>query len=337
LRRYLETFFRSPWLYLLPLALVLAGSSLLARRAVSNARPFTAEATIAVNLDPTRERSVAEQPIAEQHAALLGELLESDSFILGALQEVSPEASLALLDEPGLANAVRARWAQAAVGPNTFKVKFSCVEPAFCVTVVAKVLDTYRDQVAAASAAKDGTAVEYYQRQLESAEERLRAIPPTDPGYPAARETYEELLRRLIDAGFEEAQAAQARQRGFTVLSPPQIAGEPSSPLREAILPIGLGLVVGLGLSLGAVALATWLDHSVRTPADVFERLGLQTVAAVPPDGVPSAPFGDIQARPIRRVPDGAARRRNPSHAGAQGGSPLAVTGRARGESELRS
>ena len=54
MRRYLQTFFRHPWLYLLPMALVLLVAALSTYKQVLNAAPYSLDATIAVNLDPAR-------------------------------------------------------------------------------------------------------------------------------------------------------------------------------------------------------------------------------------------------------------------------------------------
>jgi len=148
MRRYLETFFRHPWLYLLPLVLTLAASVMLASRAQRRAMPYTAEATIAANLDPTQPQPFGERPPAERHAGLLGELMETDDFILSALQQ--PPLNLKLTSQPtdaAVAKEVRSGWQQMVVGQNTLKVAFSCSEAAFCTDVVTAILGTYRNTV----------------------------------------------------------------------------------------------------------------------------------------------------------------------------------------------
>src|SRR5687767_1487324 len=133
MRRYLEAFCRHPWLYILPLVLALGGSALLANRAMRNAIPYTAEATVAVNLDPSRARPLGEQPPSQLYTELLGELMETDNFVSDSLKQTSLPADLAALGaEYRVAETVRARWHQAAVGPNTMWVSYRCPEPQAC-------------------------------------------------------------------------------------------------------------------------------------------------------------------------------------------------------------
>lgn len=283
MRRYLDTFLRHPWLYLAPAALVLAIALSLALQALRAEPRYTSTATVAVNLDPSRPRPVGDRPPAEHYSELLGELIETDSFILAALRATSLGQTLDNgAADPALAKEVRDGWRQFTAGPNTFRVSYRCADPAYCAEVIAAVLAQFREDTTTAALAGRRIAVDFYERQVRAAEERLRALPATDPAREPARETYETLLTRLSDVRLEETLDQQARQNEFRILTPPQAAETADRPLGEALLPLILGGLMALLLTVAVIVLATWLDTTIRSPEDVYERLGVTTIAVVP-------------------------------------------------------
>ena len=66
-------------------------------------------------------------------------------------------------------------------------------------------------------------------------------------------------------------------------------------------------LALGLLLSLGAVIVCTSLDHTLRTPADIRERLGWRVPAVIPDVGergpATRSPSGDGTAAKKRMSP----------------------------------
>lgn len=282
MKRYVSTFLRHPLLYLLPLVLVMIGAALLAQQAVRQATPYTAVATVAVNLDPTRARSVAERPPAQQHTELLAELMRTDRFILEALERISIEPQLADIPRgPVLADVIRSRWQQTAVGPNTIRVSFDCADARFCTDFTGAVLNAYRSQVATAQLARRTATVEFYQQQAQNAEVRLSGVLPTDPGYASVRTAYETLNTRLIEARLEEMLATQGVTEGFQVIAPANFQRPPRSALVTAATPLALGAALGLILTLSLVVAMTWMDSRIRAPEDTLPSLGLRTVAVV--------------------------------------------------------
>lgn len=283
MRRYVETFFLHPVLFLLPLLVILAGAGFLAYRGARDATPYRAEATVVVDLDPSRSRPTGERPPAEQYAELLGELIGTDSFVQASLQRTSLAASIA---DGGnttrMINDVRAGWQHRVTGANTMAVSYACRDADLCGDTVAAVLAAFRDEVSATAVANRKAAVTFYEQQLRTAEQQLRNIQPSDPSWNGVRENYESILPKLTDARLEEALEQQRRQAEFRILSAPQVWDTPSSPVRAAVIPAIVGLVLGTILVAGMVVLATWLDTTVRSPEDALERLKLNTVAVVP-------------------------------------------------------
>lgn len=308
MRRYLDTFFRHPLLFLLPPLVVLAATVVLTRRAIEGAPGYTAEATLAVNLDPTRSRGLGDRPPSEQNAELLGELMGTDSFILAALRRTSlarPDSA----SDYGLAKDVRRHWKQRAAGPNTIRVAYSCDEPERCAEVVAAVLAEFTEQARVAALAGRVAAVELYQQQLDSINRQLRETPATDPARDSVRKALEEINGKLIEARVDLAREQQTREAEVRVLSPPRVPEGKTGVLRVVALPIMAGVVLVALLFLGPLLLATWTDSTLRTPDDALARLGLRTVAVVPHDrryakklrAAWQAGAGALSRRPWRR------------------------------------
>ena len=317
MRRYFDTFRRHPWLYLLPLIVMLPAVAIAVNTAGRNLVPYTSEATVAVNLDPTRERPVGEQPLAQQYAELLGELMQTNGFLVTALQrtslapalsgsqsdqaravaelsDASPDPlnlvpghvaarSASALTEGDITAVVRSRWRQTAGGANTLNVTYRCREALFCTELQTAVLDAFREQVASARQGPKAAAVAFYRQQLQMAQDRLQAMPVTDAGRDAALQAYQSLLSRTVDASLDEALEARNSQDAFKILSPPHLVGEPVSPIRATLPLLAMGLVVGLALSISAVAIATWLEQRALSPADPRSQL--------------DAPLGTVVAR----------------------------------------
>jgi polysaccharide biosynthesis transport protein len=95
-----------------------------------------------------------------------------------------------------------------------------------------------------------------------------------------AREKYEQLLNRQMDAEVSEAAIVGGRVDEFRLIQSPMLPGVPSKPQRLAILLIGLvaAVVLGLTVTVGAEA----LDPKVRGARDVRDLLGVSPLVAIP-------------------------------------------------------
>jgi capsular polysaccharide biosynthesis protein len=65
----------------------------------------------------------------------------------------------------------------------------------------------------------------------------------------------------------------------------PRIPLGPESKAKQMVLSFAMFVFIGLLLGLGGIALGTLLDHSIRFPGDVNDRLGLRVLAIVPKEG----------------------------------------------------
>jgi uncharacterized protein involved in exopolysaccharide biosynthesis len=95
-----------------------------------------------------------------------------------------------------------------------------------------------------------------------------------------AREKYEQLLNRQMDAEVSEAAIVGGRADEFRLIQSPMLPGMPSKPERLAILLIGL--VAAVMLALTATVAAEALDPKVRGARDVRDLLSVSPLVAIP-------------------------------------------------------
>ena len=123
--------------------------------------------------------------------------------------------------------------------------------------------------------------------KLSSIERNVTAAPTVEREYSnvtrdlaSAREKYQQLLDRQMDAEIGEAAIVGGRADEFRLVQAPMMPGGPSKPARLAILLIGLVTSVVLALTLTVAAEA--LDPKVRGARDVRELLGVSPLVAIP-------------------------------------------------------
>jgi succinoglycan biosynthesis transport protein ExoP len=95
-----------------------------------------------------------------------------------------------------------------------------------------------------------------------------------------AREKYEQLLNRQMDAEVSESAIVGGRVDEFRLIQSPMLPAIPGKPQRLAILLIGL--VAAVVLALTATVGAEALDPKVRGARDVRDLLGVSPLVAVP-------------------------------------------------------
>ena len=123
--------------------------------------------------------------------------------------------------------------------------------------------------------------------KLSGIERNVTAAPTVEREYSnvtrdlqSAREKYQQLLDRQMDAEIGEAAIVGGRSDEFRLVQAPMMPGGPSKPERLAILLIGLVTAVVLGFSLTVAAEA--FDPKVRGARDVRELLGVSPLVAIP-------------------------------------------------------
>jgi uncharacterized protein involved in exopolysaccharide biosynthesis len=115
----------------------------------------------------------------------------------------------------------------------------------------------------------------------------LVASPQVEKDYEAltrdvtlAREKYDELLKRKMDAEFGAAASLAGRGDEFHLIQAPVLPSSPSKPSRPGILVIGA--IIAAMLSLGAVLFAEAIDPNVRGRRDLADLLQVSPLAVIP-------------------------------------------------------
>jgi polysaccharide biosynthesis transport protein len=123
--------------------------------------------------------------------------------------------------------------------------------------------------------------------KLGGLEKNVTATPQVEREYgnltrdlTIAREKYEQLLNRQMDAEVNTAAIVGGRADEFRLIQSPSLPTIPSKPMRLAILLIGLvaAVVLGLTATVGAEA----LDPKVRGARDVRDLLSVSPLVAIP-------------------------------------------------------
>lgn len=123
-------------------------------------------------------------------------------------------------------------------------------------------------------------AVALYEQRVANIPRREQEFQELSRDYETTRELYATLTRR-----YEEAQLAESmeqRQKGeqFRILDPAVPGTGPAAPQRLKLL--AAGLVLALGLAVGAVVLAEQLDTSFHTLDDLRAAVAVPILAAIP-------------------------------------------------------
>jgi succinoglycan biosynthesis transport protein ExoP len=123
--------------------------------------------------------------------------------------------------------------------------------------------------------------------KLNDFESRMTTSPEVEREYQQltrelniAREKYNELLSRQMDAELSEAAIAGGRGDEFKLMRSPAMPSDPAKPARLAIGLLGLIAAVLAGLTAAVVAEA--LDPTVRSTGDIRRVLNVSPIASIP-------------------------------------------------------
>jgi hypothetical protein len=115
-------------------------------------------------------------------------------------------------------------------------------------------------------------------------------------------------LRRGSSGRLTIEQTRQDISQRLQVVDSPQQPVAPLPRLKTSVFTMGIFVTLGLVFSLIAVVVGTLLDHTVRSPSDVKDRLGARLLATVPDAGPaklvrPNARKGQNTV-PLRAAPE---------------------------------
>ena len=308
-----EAFFRRPWLYLLPVVLLLAFG---ATSALSVEKEFRSVGTI-------RATTSADQTLSELTAAAQtpGFSFESPASIESRqiTQSLRTREFLAKVAEAanieGAANVdaliqlIGPSLFAFADGDNLVRVGATTDNPEASQRLAAAVIETYIREVVEAETSVPQAAIDINTRELAAAVEARdeaqreldRVIAEQGNATAASRTTRQEVdftfavgARDRAQLKVDEVQtkldlAESQRNEAETVVGqrlrvvdPPEVPVAEESRLMDAIFTVALFGVLGLIVGLGLLVLTAALDRTVRVPNDITTMLGTDVLAVVP-------------------------------------------------------
>jgi uncharacterized protein involved in exopolysaccharide biosynthesis len=297
MRRLLETWAGHFRWFVLALAMVCALTVLVGYRYL---RTYDAQAALWVDSPAPTSSDPAQKGPAELYGGAFQQLLQTRSFREAVLKGVAARNGLSTSD-PAEHEAMLSQIGRdikvTASGANLIQISSRERDPGLALAMVAAAVDEFQKQsmglrqdAAQRVLALYEARITQAQSEVAAAQQRLSALPASAGAGPRAQlaaeiQTQQDLLKMLQD----QHNQALARSIADGIVTPGmlQVLDSPHLPLRSSTdlatvaLLAAAALLATLTVSLGATALLTARDHSIRTTADVA------ALTAVPVVGMP--------------------------------------------------
>lgn len=119
-----------------------------------------------------------------------------------------------------------------------------------------------------------------YQRRVEQTPMREQQLMTLTRDYENIKDNYNSLLNKKLNAEIAENLELRRKSEQFRILDPASYSEHPFSPNRKRIM--ALGLILGLGLGVGAAFFVEYADRTFRDVNDVKETLMLPVLTVIP-------------------------------------------------------
>ena len=119
-----------------------------------------------------------------------------------------------------------------------------------------------------------------YERRIAQSPEVERQYHAMSRELDTAQLEYKQMLAKQTEAQVAENLEEERKGERFTMIEPPQMPEKPISPNRPLI--IVLGLILSVGLGIGAAYAHESIDASVRGPHDIRQLLQVPALASIP-------------------------------------------------------
>ena len=126
---------------------------------------------------------------------------------------------------------------------------------------------------------KADVQIALYQERIDKAPQVEQELSVIMQEYENAKEEYNNLRKKQLDASQINMLDAEKQQDYFRVLEPATVPEKPEFPKKSKVLLIGL--LVGIGAGIGIMILMEFLDNSFHTVKDVEHYLGAQVLASI--------------------------------------------------------
>jgi protein tyrosine kinase modulator len=119
-----------------------------------------------------------------------------------------------------------------------------------------------------------------YERRMAKSPEVEREFHTMSRELETTQLEYRQILAKQTEAQVSENLESERKGERFTMIEPPQMPEKPISPNR--LLIVVMGLLLSLGLGVGAAAAHESFDASVRGPNDIRQLLQVPALASIP-------------------------------------------------------
>jgi uncharacterized protein involved in exopolysaccharide biosynthesis len=315
LLRFLESYFRHRWIYLVPVVITLAAAGIYFLTYVPK---FTAGGILYVN-DKSLLTSLSPVPNndtswwltpAQATSNEMNELLQTNAFVRAIISETDLEAYMT--GDQGqvyeVISAVRRSLALYPVGSNEISIYATFDDPQVAYQLVHSLINSYiRWQVNTrrvdSQVAQDffSTLIQSHGKELEVARQNLRDYyaqypSPVRGERPIGQQLdierlqaeialvsgrYEIALRKEEEAKLAMTQIDSEVHQAYVLLDAPLLPEKSDFSKKKLAVQGSIFLATGLLISLIGVLGGTVLDRSFRFPADVQSRLNLPILAVI--------------------------------------------------------
>jgi uncharacterized protein involved in exopolysaccharide biosynthesis len=121
--------------------------------------------------------------------------------------------------------------------------------------------------------------LELYRTRLEEAPKVEQEYLALMRDYQNASSKHQEVMNKILEARISEGMEEHQKGEKFTLIDPASYPQKPVSPNRGLIL--FAGVIMSLGAGFGTVALAEYLDHSVKSSDELARLTGLPVLGSI--------------------------------------------------------
>jgi uncharacterized protein involved in exopolysaccharide biosynthesis len=365
--RLLETFFRRWYLFVVPVVILGVVGFLSISKTKSkfeSAGTFNVEAsTVLSNISGSgSNQSFGYDTPAGATSKQINSTLQTDQFV----KDIAARAGLdkALSDGTITTQWIRSSLTAVPNGSNLVTVVALNEDAQVAQRLAQATIDSYVQSIIDSASSQSTAAVAFFgdqsktfQTDVDNAQNALNDYVASHPSaangqrpedqqaqisqltnaVTQAQNNYNTAVSKGQDAQLSLQQTKADVGQQLRLIDAPTVPLVPQPKLKKMIMSFGTFLALGLVLTLGALVVATLLNHTILSPLDVTERLGGVRLLAVLPDGsgramravkVAKAPktkavnrptavnsAKNAPARPVKSVPD-RGRRGSPASGG---------------------
>jgi len=315
LLRFLESYFRHRFLYLLPILLMIVFAGVNYMRAkpiyISRGAMYVQRNSLLATLTTaTNDGSLWVTP-ADQTVSEFKELMQTDAFVRAIIQKTDLEAEMtkgSTAIERVYVDVRTAVWTQS-LGNNLVMIGATHEKAPLAQQLASALIATYQQWRINSDRQESETAQEFfagliqkYQEDLNKARDVLKAYIEQHPDpvrgeRPSSEKMELERLQGAIDTALKQlgsaldkeenarlnmARAESDVKQKYYIIDSPNFPEDPENSKKQAAINSAIFVVVGVVLALVGVVIGALLDRALRFPVDVRHMVHLPVLASIP-------------------------------------------------------